>query len=111
MRRKLEGNGLWESSRMIMPEHEQRIIFDRKNEVIRNKPELDPQAIEEIQRVMAQSVEEHIAISITLFDPAEDLEIRGIVMRVDQQLKQIKFRTSDDEWNWIKLSDVIAADY
>lgn len=42
-RKELEGKGLWEGSRMIMPEHKARILDDSLREEIRNKPELDPQ--------------------------------------------------------------------
>ncbi|WP_342409786.1 YolD-like family protein [Paenibacillus sp. FSL R10-2778] len=108
-RKKLEGNGLWESSRMIMPEHKNRMLDDILNEEIRKKSDLDPQALAEISQVFAQSMEDHSPITLTLFDPVEDKEIRGIVMRVDQQLKQIKLRISDDDWEWIKMRDVLGA--
>lgn len=108
-RKKLEGNGMWESSRMIMPEHKNRMLDDILNEEVRSKPELDPQAIEEIQQVLVQSMEDHSPITLTLFDPVEDKEIRGIVMRVDQQLHQIKLRISDEDWEWIKIEDVTDA--
>jgi len=42
VRKKLEGNGLWESSRIIVPELGRRIIADNHNQDIRKKPELDP---------------------------------------------------------------------
>lgn len=29
-------------------------------------------------------------------------------MRVDQQLHQIKLRIIDDDWDWIKLEDVVS---
>lgn len=106
---KLEGNGLWEGSRMIMPEHKVRILDDAQMERIRTKPELDPQALEEIQRILAQSMEDHSPIMLTLFNSTEDKQIRGIVIRVDQQLQQIKLRTSDDDYEWIKIGDVIDA--
>lgn len=106
---KLEGNGLWEGSRMIMPEHKARILDDAQMEEIRTKPELDPQALEEIQRILAKSIEDHSPIILTLFDPVDDKRLRGIVMRVDQQLHQIKLRTSDEDWEWIKIGDVIDA--
>lgn len=53
--------------------------------------------------------EDHSLITLKLFDPTDDKEIRGIVMRVDQQLHQIKLRIADDEWEWIKIEDVIEA--
>lgn len=108
-RKKLEGNGLWESSRMIMPEHKQRILYDSENEEVHSMPELDPQAMEEIQQVLVQSMEDHSPITLRLFDPIVDKEIRGIVMRVDRQLNQIKFRTSEEDWEWINIVGVLDA--
>lgn len=105
---KLEANGLWEGSRMIMPEHKTRILDDAQNEKVRSKPELDPQALEEIQQILAQSMEDHSPITLTLFDAYEDKSVHGIVMRVDQQIRQVKFR-HDDEGDWIKLDDVVGA--
>ncbi|WP_339246953.1 YolD-like family protein [Paenibacillus sp. FSL R10-2796] len=105
-RKKLEGNGLWEGSRMIMPEHKNRILDDSLNEEVRSKPELDPQALAEISQVLAQSLEDCSPITITLFGEYEDRSIHGIVMRVDQHLRQIKFRYGDD-WEWIKIEDII----
>lgn len=107
-RKKLEGNGLWEGSRMIMPEHKNRILSDAQMEEVRSKPELDPQALEEIQQILAQSMEDHSPITLTMFDAYKEKSVHGIVMRVDQQLRQVKFR-HDGEWDWIKLEDVIAA--
>ncbi|MEK5278776.1 YolD-like family protein [Paenibacillus sp. FSL H7-0735] len=107
-RKKLEGNGLWESSRMIMPEHKIRILDDVLNEETRKKPDLDSQALSEISQVLAQSLEDCSPITLTLFDPIENKSIHGIVMRVDRQLGQIKFR-HDDDWDWIKIENVVGA--
>jgi hypothetical protein len=93
---------------MIMPEHKQRILNDAMNEETRKKPVLDPQLIEEIQQVLAQSLEDCSPITLKLFGEHEDRSIHGIVMRVDQYLRQIKFRYGDD-WDWIKIEDIIGA--
>ncbi|WP_340398040.1 YolD-like family protein [Paenibacillus sp. FSL E2-0202] len=105
-RKKLEGNGLWEGSRMKMPEHKNRILDDSLKEEVRLKPDLDPQALVEISQVLAQSLEDCSPITLTVFKEYEDMQIHGIVTRVDQQLKQIKFR-QDDDWEWIKLDNVV----
>lgn len=39
-RKKLEGNGLWESSRMMLPEHKETIIRRQLEEGRKNKPVL-----------------------------------------------------------------------
>ncbi|MEK5400094.1 YolD-like family protein [Paenibacillus sp. FSL K6-2859] len=108
MRKKLEGNGLWESSRMIMPEHERRIIADQRNQEIRYKPELDPQAWDEINEVVAKSIEDHSAITLTMFDPNENIVIEGIATRIDKQLNQIKMRWPNDDYDWIKIDKIIS---
>ncbi|MEK5181333.1 YolD-like family protein [Paenibacillus odorifer] len=105
---KLEANGLWEGSRMIMPEHKVRILDDALNEETRKKPDLDPQALVEISQALAQSLEDCSPITLTLFGEFEDKSIHGIVMRVDRQHGQIKFR-HDDDWDWIKVKDVVNA--
>ncbi|MEK4882621.1 MULTISPECIES: YolD-like family protein [Paenibacillus] len=107
-RKKLEGNGLWESSRMIMPEHKNRMLDDALNEETRKKPDLDPQALAEISQVLAQSLEDCSPITLTLFGEYKDKTIHGIVMKVDRQHGQIKFR-HDDDWDWIKVEDVVNA--
>lgn len=109
MRKKLEGNGLWESSRMILIEHKDRILDDAQQQELRRRPELDPQALDELQQIFIQSIEEHSAITLTLFDPEGDRTARGIVMMVDVQRRQLKFRWSEDDWDWISIKDVMDA--
>lgn len=43
-----------------------------------------------------KSIEDHGPITLTLFSPKFDKEIRGIVMSVDRQLRQVKLRWLDD---------------
>ncbi|WP_157685598.1 YolD-like family protein [Paenibacillus donghaensis] len=109
MRKKLEGNGLWESSRMMLIEHKDRILDDAQRQELRRRPELDPQALDELQHIFAQSMEEHSAITLTLFDPEGDRTARGIVMMVNVQHRQLKFRWSEDDWDWISIKDVMDA--
>lgn len=106
-RKKLEGNGLWESSRMMLPEHKQRIIEEEREQLRRQKPTLDPQAVEEIERALAQSMEDHSPVTLSLFDPFEDNLARGIVMQLDRQ-HGIKLRWSEDDWDWIPMDEVIS---
>lgn len=75
---------------------------------MRSKPDLDHQALAEISQVLAQSLEDCSPITTTLFGEYEDRSIHGIVMRIDQHLRQIKFRYGDD-WEWIMIGDVIGA--
>lgn len=110
-RKKLEGNGLWESSRMMLPEHTIRIIQDEREQLRREKPEIDPQEWELIDLALYHSMADHAPITLTIFDTFVDRQAKGIVMQVDRQLKRIKLRWSEDDWDWIDMSEIIAASY
>lgn len=45
-RKKLEGNGLWESNRMMLPEHKEAIIRQQHEEGRKAKPTPDSQELE-----------------------------------------------------------------
>ncbi|KGE17545.1 YolD-like family protein [Paenibacillus wynnii] len=106
MSRKLDS--IWDCNRMVMPEHKQRIIREEREQERHVKPTLDPQEIELIDRVLYQSMEAHSPVTLTLFDPFRNKQYKGIVMKVDRQLG-IKLRWSEDDWDWIKIEDVISA--
>ncbi|WP_235775463.1 MULTISPECIES: YolD-like family protein [Paenibacillus] len=108
-RKKLEGNGLWESSRMVLPEHKRRIMNDNHEELRREKPTLDAQEWELIDIALYHSMEDHAPVTLTLYDPFVDRKAKGIVMQVDRRLKRIKLRWSEDDWDWIAMDEIIAA--
>ncbi|TCZ75335.1 YolD-like family protein [Paenibacillus albiflavus] len=107
MGKKLEGNGLYESSRMIIPEHAAAIRMYGRERNRRTKPELDEQELEIISRAIGESMSEGSEIVLQLYDPFEDLEVRGVVTKIDQQLKRIKIEYGDD-YDWIKLEDILS---
>lgn len=106
MGRKLEGNGLWESSRMMLPEHKSRIIRDERETARRVKPVLDPQRLEELERLLAQSLREHVKITVVLFDPFDDERLSGFVTSIHAHSREIKLQWAE-EWRWIGLSDIV----
>ncbi|WP_375103752.1 YolD-like family protein [Paenibacillus sp. RS8] len=108
-RKKLEGNGLWESSRMMLPEHKVRILRDEYEQLRREKPEIDSQEWELIDLALYHSMEDHAPVTLKLFDPFNERIAKGIVMKVDRELKRIKLRWSEEDWDWIEMSEIIAA--
>lgn len=106
MGRKLEGNGLWESSRMMLPEHKSRIIRDERETARRVKPVLDPQRLEEMECLLAQSLREHVKITVVLFDPFDDECLSGFVTSIHAHSREIKLQWAE-EWRWIGLSEIV----
>ncbi|MGI2294199.1 YolD-like family protein [Paenibacillus sp. GXUN7292] len=104
MSKKLQCNGLWESSRMMLPEHKATIISNNEALKRRQRIELDEQEWEEISRVMALSLKTRNFAVIRMYHQYEDLQIVGIVDRIDQLAGQFLV-----DGEWFKINDIQGA--
>jgi hypothetical protein len=109
IRKKLEGNGLWESSRMMLPEHKETIIRRQLEEGREARPTLDPQEMELIEKALAESFHEHRTVTVRMFVEYEERELTGIVVLIHTFRREIKLSISEGEWNWIKVDDITSA--
>lgn len=109
--KKLEGNGLWESSRMMLPQHKEAIHRERYARQSKPHPELDAQEIELIERVLAVSFRERRKIRLRIWGEYEDAELCGVVTTVQTYLREIKLATEPGEWQWVPLADILSADW
>ncbi|OBZ08064.1 YolD-like family protein [Bacillus sp. FJAT-26390] len=98
-RKKLEGNGMWESSRMMLPEHKVALNAWDIERQKRQRIHLDEQEWEDVSRSVQESMQRREPIKLKMFHEFEDLEVNGIVDRVDQL--QGRFMV-DGEWFLIK---------
>lgn len=110
MGKKLQGNGIFEGSRMVLPEHREAWIRrqEENQRSERRKPVLDDQEMQLIERVLANSFYQHCKVEITLFEAYEDRTIKGIVTTVNRSDREIKLSTAAGEWEWIKMKDIIS---
>lgn len=106
MGKKLEGNGLWEGSRMMLPEHKIRIISDER-ETLR-QPILDEQKQEEIECTLALSLRSHVRVTVVLFDPVENKLMNGFVTSIHTHSREFKLQWAE-EWKWIEVDHVVEA--
>ncbi|MCR2804938.1 YolD-like family protein [Paenibacillus soyae] len=104
MRKKLEGNGLWESSRMMLPEHKAAIIRHTESLKRRERVQLDEQEWEHVSRAVSESLQRRQPITVRLFHPMELLTVIGIVDRVDE----LKGRFMVDG-EWFPIADIEGA--
>lgn len=98
-RKKLEGNGLWESSRMMLPEHKQALNALDDEQKKRSRIDLDEQEWENVSQVVGASMQHRQQITLNMYHPLEELTIVGIVDRVDQRGGRFMV---DGEWFQIK---------
>ncbi|VTR22890.1 YolD-like protein [Actinobacillus pleuropneumoniae] len=104
---KLDGNGLWESSRMMLPEHRETIIRRQLEEGRKDRPTLDPQEMELIEQALAESFHEHRTITVRLFNEYENKVLTGIVVLIHTFRREIKLATNAVEWEWIRVDEIV----
>jgi len=87
--KKLQGNGLWESSRMMLPEHKLENIKYREGFKRRQRRELDEQELEEVNRLLIESKQTGVIVTLQMFDEWELLQVVGVVERIDQHHRRV----------------------
>lgn len=98
-------NIMWESSRMMLPQHVEEIRRDLREQNRKNKPELDAQEAETIERAIHASFKLKQPVNLSMFDEYEDVRVVGIVERVDGQCGRFKV-----DGEWFNVADVIGTD-
>ncbi|MGQ3478533.1 YolD-like family protein [Paenibacillus sp. TY11] len=101
--KKLEENGLWESSRIIIPEHK---VNERSTTA--KKPELDDQEVQLIEQELIDSYNSRTAVTLVVFSPFDDAELRGIVTVINTARREVKLSRVEDDFSWIKLEEIIS---
>ncbi len=102
MTKKLENNGLWESSRMMLPEHKERIIAMNNRPERRTKPILDPQRWEEINERLSVACQTGEEIELLLWEPEADRTVSGAIVKLDLLSYRIFIGGQ-----WVKLASIV----
>jgi hypothetical protein len=113
MSKKLEKNGLWESSRMMLPQHKESAIRNQRESQRILRPIRDEQEIQNISATLSQSQMYKKAVQLTLYDEYQPRTVTGIVTR--SKHGEFRFDTVDpfngtEEWDWISYKDVMKAE-
>jgi predicted RNA-binding protein len=99
---------MWEGSRMMIPEHVQMIRQHEVDKLKKTKPELDPQAIDELAMKLTEARQEEYIVTVRIFDEFDDIEIPGRITKIDQQLRRLKIEKDEDEFHWVYFDDVLS---
>ncbi|BFH15894.1 YolD-like family protein [Paenibacillus melissococcoides] len=102
---KLSGNGIWESSRFIVPEFREALLRRQRENVRRERPQLDEMVWDEISRSLQESLEDRKALTLELFDPFERREVTGVVVDIDMIGQRVRLQ-QDNERCWIRVEDI-----
>ena len=107
MSKKLTENGLWDSSRMILPQHKTAILRHQAGEDNIKKPQLDEQQLDWISLKINESYSQETCVLFEIYNPTEVYIVKGIVRRIDQSLKRIYIENNDEE-QWRNIGDIIS---
>ncbi|MCM3131927.1 YolD-like family protein [Paenibacillus polysaccharolyticus] len=108
MASKLHANGVYEGSRMILPEHREAYLAEMEEQKRRGKPQLDEQEIQRIGEVLVQSYKTNCSVDLVVFNPFEDEPVTGVVVGLDNQTNRVKLML-DDDFRWIQLAEIMSA--
>jgi YolD-like protein len=100
----------WESSRMMLPEHVEAFLQQKKEKLKVPKPIIDEQAFMEIGRIVMASLRQELDIQITIWKDGHIINFYGTVNRVDYQMKYILLEQEDEEFVHILINDIIGAE-
>lgn len=113
MSKKLELNGLWESSRMMLPQHKESAIRNQRESQRILRPIRDEQEIQNISAVLSLSQMYKKPVILTLFEELKTRSITGIVVRSKHGefgLDIVDPISGAVDWEWIGYRDVLKAE-
>ncbi|GJM77925.1 hypothetical protein HMSSN139_04210 [Paenibacillus sp. HMSSN-139] len=109
MKGKLYGNGLWESSRMMLPEHKEAILRSNRSQERKERSVLDEQELERISLVLTSSLQTERPVRLRLFGEWQGREVLGTVTRVDPGRRRACLQTEAGP-EWIAFADIVGAE-
>lgn len=109
MKGKLYGNGLWESSRMMLPEHKEAILRNNRSAQRRKRTILDEQEMERISRMLATSLQAGTMIRMRLYGEWEERELQGTVTATESGGGRVRLQTACGS-EWISVQDIVVVE-
>lgn len=106
---KLQGNGIFESSRMILPEHRDAFVERELQKKKRKKPHLDEQELQTIQEIFVNSYHQRECIAIELFYDFENQFVEGIVCELNVLKREIRLMLQEDDYQRIPMDRIVGA--
>ena len=99
------GNLIWESSRIILPEHREALQQLRQKRHERPRPALDEQEQARIAETISTAYQHKLPVHVRVYDPYEHRSAVGLVERIDQRAQRLRIAGE-----WIAFADVLDAE-
>ncbi|MBU8879236.1 YolD-like family protein [Bacillus sp. FJAT-29790] len=86
----------WESSRMMLPEHREQLLGEKRKQQEFKPPLLDNDQLQEINCIIIKSIEQKRAITITYAEKYGPAEFWGWIQKVDTIEGWLKIINEED---------------
>lgn len=100
--KKLTGNGLWESSRMMLFEHRDAIIEKQSQRRHKVRPVLDEQWAAYMMEKLSEAYQQEQPVQMRIFGTIQDEMMIGTISRINPITGRIQV---DDRW--IAVSEIM----
>ncbi|MCP1306960.1 YolD-like family protein [Paenibacillus tyrfis] len=108
MSTKLSGNGIWESSNMMIPQHRERSVQQERETEKQVRPELTEDEQRELFGRLRSSWSNTLKVTVTFYDGRQYREISGIVSEMDQLYVKLEL---ERRWMLLNFADVAGAEF
>lgn len=99
-------NLLWESSRMMLPEHKEVLQRHQKELNKRIKPILDEQQVELVSQSIAEAMKQNKEVKIRIFHLYQDSYIAGKVQKISPERDKVQIKSKDND-EWIYFDEIL----
>ena len=104
MAKRLQANGLWESSRIVLPEHREALAQQHRKSRIKPRPILDDDALLAISDAINRSYNRQETVTLRIYGEFGDHDVTGVVERIDTLNRRLKISGA-----WVRFDDIIEA--
>ncbi|KPV57892.1 hypothetical protein QJ48_19755 [Paenibacillus sp. A3] len=109
MSAKSSGNGIWESSNMMIPQHRERSVQQERETEKQVRLDTEEEQEELFGRLRA-SFSNTLEVEITVFGECENRKIGGIVTGLDSRNFLVKVQKTVG-WELLQLRDIIKVEF
>ncbi|WP_052329890.1 YolD-like family protein [Thermicanus aegyptius] len=100
-------NLLWESSRMMLPEHRERLLAHQRQLGKKEKPILDGQKIEVLNRIVQEAMAERKKVRLLLYAPDREIERIGLIEKWAPIPPRLCLDLGDGGKEWIDWEEIL----
>lgn len=106
--KKLTANGLWESSRMMLPQHSERIVAHHEEPKKIKMPMLHEDEKQEFMYKINESLCCKDALKIDTIKNGQILTFRGVVIGIQNEKIKMEIEADID---WVEFNKIIRVDF